>query len=73
MAGGFVGVLHNQGAGNVAACWGLVMGGGGDSGVGDVGVLVLGLTAQGERVLVGAVRAWISSLPGRWAICLRLV
>lgn len=66
-------MLHNQGAGNVAACWGLVMGGSGDSSVGGVGVLVLGLTAQGERVLVGAVRAGIGSLPGRWAICLRLV
>lgn len=66
-------MLHDQGAGYVAACWGLVMGGGGDIGVGGVGGLVLGLTAQGERVLIGAVRARIGSLPGRWAICLRLV
>lgn len=66
-------MLHDQGAGNVAACWGLVMGGCGGSGVGGVGGLVLGLTAQGKRVFVGAVRARISSLPGRWAICLLLV
>lgn len=71
--GGFVGVLHDQGAGDVAACWGLVMGGGGGSGISSVGYLVLGLTAQGERVLVWAVRTWISSLSGRWAICLRLL
>lgn len=49
------------------------MGGRGDSGVGGVGGLVLGLTTQGKRVLIGAVRAWIGSLPGRWAICLGLV
>lgn len=66
-------MLHNQGAGNVAACWGLVVGGSGNSGVGGVGGLVLGLTTQGKRVLVGAVRARIGSLPGRRAICLRLV
>lgn len=66
-------MLHNQGAGNVAACWGLVMGGGGGSGVGGVRNLVLGLTAQGKRVLVGAVRTRIGSLPGRWTICLCLV
>lgn len=71
--GGFVGVLHNQGTGDVAACRGLVMGRGGGGGVGGVGVLVLGLTAQGKWVLVGVVRARISSLPGRWAVCLRLV
>lgn len=66
-------MLHDQGTGNVAACWGLVMGGSGGSGVGGVGVLVLGLATQGKGVLVGAVRARISSLPSRWAICLRLV
>ncbi|TNN67606.1 hypothetical protein EYF80_022175 [Liparis tanakae] len=47
--------------------------GGGAGGVGGVGVLVLDLTAQGKRVLVGVVGARISSLPGRWAICLRLI
>lgn len=45
-------MLHNQGAGNVTACWGLVVGGSGGSGVGSVGGLVLGLTAQGKRVLI---------------------
>lgn len=45
----------------------------GGSGVGSVGGQVLSLTAQGKRVLIGAVRAWISSLPGRWTICLCLV
>lgn len=66
-------MLNNQGAGYVAACRGLVMRGGGGSGVGSVGGQVLGLTAQGKRVLIGAVRARISSLPGRRAICLCLV
>lgn len=66
-------MLHDQGAGNIAACWWLVMGGGGHGGVSGVGCLVLGLTAQGKGALVGAVRAWVGSLPGRWAICLRLV
>lgn len=49
------------------------MGGGGHGGVSGVGGLVLGLTAQGKGAFIGAVRAWIGSLPGRWAICLRLV
>lgn len=40
-------MLHNQGAGNVAACWGLVMRSFGGSGVGGVGGQVLSLTAQG--------------------------
>ena len=66
-------MLHDKGTGNVAACWGLVMGGGGGVGVGHVGRLVLGLTAPGKGALVGAVRALVGSLPDRWAICLCLV
>lgn len=66
-------MLHNQGTGDVAACWGLVMGGGGGRGISRVGYLVLGLTAQGKGVLIWAVRTWIGSLSGRWAICLCLL
>lgn len=40
------------------------MGGGGDVDVGGVRSLVLALTAQGEGVVAGVVRAWISSLSG---------
>lgn len=65
-------MLHDQGAGNVTACRGLVTGGGGArGGVGSVRGLVLG--AQGQRVLIGVVRAAIGGLLGRWAICLLLV
>lgn len=66
-------MLHDQRAGDVAACRRLVMGGCGDGGVGGVRSLVLALTAQGEGVVAGDVRAWISSLSGRWTVCLHLV
>lgn len=66
-------MLHDQRAGDVAACRRLVMGGGGDVGVGGVRSLVLALTAQGEGVVAGVVRAWISSLSGRPTVCLHLV
>lgn len=50
-------MLHDQRAGDVTACRRLVMGGGGDAGVGGVRSLVLALTAQGEGVLTGVVGA----------------
>lgn len=49
------------------------MGGRGDVGVGGVRSLVLALTAQGEGVVAGVVRARISSLSGRPTVCLHLV
>lgn len=47
------------------------MGGCGDGGVG--GVWSLALTAQGEGVVAGDVRARINSLSGRQTVCLHLV
>lgn len=51
------------------------MGGSGASSVGRVGGLVVGLTAQRERVLVGAMGTRIGSLHARWTVrlCLALV
>lgn len=66
-------MLHDQRAGDVAACRRLVVGGGGDVGVGGVGGLVLALAAQGEGVLAGVVRARVSNLSGRPTVCLHLV
>lgn len=57
-------MLHDQGAGDVAARRRLVVGGSGDGGVGGVGGLVLGRTAQAQGPLVGTVGAGVGSLPG---------
>lgn len=65
-------MLHDQGAGDVAARRRLVVGGGG-GGDGGVGGLVLGRTAQAQGPLVGAVVARVGSWPGRRAVRLRLV
>lgn len=64
-------MLHDQRAGDVAARR-LVVGGGGDAGVGGVGSLVLALAAQGEGVVAGVVRARVGGRPGRTAVCLHL-
>lgn len=64
-------MLHYQGAGDVTACWGLVMGGGA-CGVGSVGDLVLGLTTQDKCVLIGGMGTLICSLNDGRAVCLRL-